>query len=114
MDVLNNKTRTVGSELSLECNVTTVRGITSELKVVWMKNYSTIEKTDNSRIIISSTRVDSDESIVYASTLQFLYLSEDDENVYSCSVTIIGTETSMTSDYELNNFNGKFILHNNT
>ena len=101
--VLN--TQTVGSELSLKCDVTTVRGVTSSAEIVWMKNGTTVEDMNNSRINISPT-----DSIGnnYISVLQFSYLSEDDENEYICTVTILNTSTS--ESVELNSFNCKSAL----
>ena len=78
--ILSNNNKTVGSELSLRCNVIKAKGITSSLKFVWMKNGTPIE---DDRI-----------SGINNSTLQFSYLSENDEGVYTCSVIILNTSVS--------------------
>ena len=100
--VLNSQT--VGSRLSLKCDVTTARGVTSNTEIVWMKNNVTVEETNNHRISISPT--DSNGNI-YTSILRFSYLSEDDENEYTCSAAILDTITS--GSIELNNFNCKSV-----
>lgn len=100
--VLN--TQTVGSELSLQCDATTVRGITSSTEIVWMRNGMAIEEMNNSRINISPTDSNGNN---YTSVLQFSYLGEDDENEYTCTVTILDTSTS--ESVGLNSFNCKSI-----
>ena len=99
--ILNNKNKTVGSQLFLGCSVTTVSGISSKVDIVWTKNGDLVEETSDDRIQIS-------DDGNYTSTLQFLYLSEVDEGVYSCNVTIL--DVSNSSLVELNKFNSKFIM----
>ena len=99
--ILNNKNRTVGSPLFLGCSVTVVSGISSKVDIVWTKNGDLVEETSDDRIRIS-------DDGNYTSTLQFLYLSEVDEGVYSCNVTIL--DVSNSSLVELNKFNSKFIM----
>ena len=98
-------TQTVGSELSLKCDVTTVRGVTSNAEIVWMRNDTAIEEMNNSRISISPTDSNGNS---YTSFLKFSYLSEDDESEYTCRVTILDTNTS--ESVGLNSFNCKSIL----
>ena len=100
-----NKVKIVGNELSLRCDVTTVSGINSMVNIVWMKNGTTVKEMDNDRIHISNISNDSN----HISTLQFLYLNEDDENEYTCRVTFLDTNYT-SKPVELNNFNCKFML----
>ena len=103
MIVLNHQT--VGSELSLKCDVTTVRGLTSDVEIVWMTTSGTAVELNDSRISISPT--DSSGSI-HTSTLHFSYLSEDDdESVYICSAAIHDTNSSRS--VELNHLHSEFI-----
>ena len=101
--VLNSQA--VGSKLSLKCDVTTVRGVTSNAEVVWMRNDTAIEEMNSTRISISPT--DSNGNI-YTSFLHFSYLSEGDESEYTCRVTILDTSTSRSIG--LNSFNCKSRL----
>ena len=93
--ILNSK-NTVGSELSLGCNVTTVMGVSSSVEIVWIKNGTIVEETSDGRIRIFIN------DNVHTSILQFLYLSEDDESDYTCNATIRDTGNSKT--IKLNNF----------
>ena len=99
--VLENKSKTVGSTLSLKCNVTTVMGISSRVEILWIKNGTIVNETNNSRIKIF--RNDS----THTSILQFLYLSEDDENNYTCSATI--HDSSNSELIELSNFDSMLL-----
>ena len=92
--ILNSKS-TVGSELSLGCNVTTVMGVSSSVEIVWIKNGTIVEETSDDRIRTSNENI-------HTSILQFLYLSEDDESDYTCNATIRDTGNSKT--IKLNNF----------
>ena len=101
----------VGSELSLKCDVTTVkRGLTSTVEIVWITTSDTaVEELNNSRISISSTKFTGN---MYTSTLHLSYLSEDDNgSLYICSVAIGNTTASRS--IELNRFYCKsFIMYN--
>ena len=100
MTILNNK-NTVGSKLSLECNVTTVSGVSSTAEIVWIKNGTMVEETSDGRISIKNDSI-------RISILQFLYLSEDDESDYTCNATI--RDTSNSNSIKLNNFDSR-LLH---
>ena len=98
MAILDNNNRTVGSPLFLGCSATVVSGISSKVVINWTKNGDLVDTSDD-RIQIS-------DDGNYNSTLQFLYLSEVDEGVYTCNVTILNVSNS--SLVELNKFNSKF------
>ena len=66
-------TQTVGQSLTLQCEVTTVRGITSRVDIVWSSDDMELNRTDN----ISSTTVDN--SLVYRDSYTISQLSTDDE-----------------------------------
>jgi len=75
----------VGDPLLLECNVTTVRGITSSVDIVWITNDKEVRRVSN----MSRETVDS--HVVYSDTYNSngSLLSEDDHGtVYHCSVEI--------------------------
>ena len=102
--VLNHQT--VGSELSLKCNVTTVRGLTSNVEIVWMTTSGTeVGELNDSRISISPTE---SSGSIHTSTLQFSYLSEDDDkSVYICSAAI--HEINASRSVELNDFQSELL-----
>ena len=102
--VLNHQT--VGSELSLKCNVTTARGLTSNVEIVWMTTSGTeVGELNDSRISISPTE---SSGSFHTSTLQFSYLSEDDdESVYICSAAI--HEINASRSVELNDFQSELL-----
>ena len=79
---LNNQQ--VGDPLLLECNVTTVRGITSSVDIVWITNDEVVRRVNN----VSWETVDN--SVVYNDTYNNgSILSEDDDGtVYQCKVEI--------------------------
>ena len=99
--ILENKRKTVGSTLSLKCNVTTVMGISSSVEILWIKNGTIVNETNNSRIKIF--RNDS----THTSILQFSYLSEDDESNYTCSAMIRDNNNSKL--IELSNFDSTLL-----
>ena len=76
-------TQTVGQSLTLQCAVTTVRGITSRVDIVWRIGSLELERLNNA----SSTTMDN--SLVYIHSHTISPLSTDDENgVYQCNVVI--------------------------
>ena len=79
--VLN--TQTVGQSLTLQCEVTTVRGITSRVDIVWSSDGAELERMNN----VSSTTMDN--SLVYTDSYSISQLSTtDDSRVIQCEVVI--------------------------
>jgi len=99
--ILNNQI-IVGRELSLKCDTTTVKGITRDVNIVWMKNGTIMEKLNNDRIKILSTNNNS--------ILQFSYLSENDRGTYVCNATILGTNVFEFFEVELDSFYCKYTV----
>ena len=90
----------VGSPLSLNCIVSTVIGVDSDIVMIgWMGPGGVI--TNDSRVTISPTTSSGNN---YTSILQFTYLIEDDEREYICNVTIL--ETSVVESVRLEDFVG--------
>ena len=91
MTALN--TQTVGQSLTLQCEVTTVRGITSRVDIVWSSNGTELERMNN----VSSTTMDN--SLVYTDSYTISQLSTTDEGrVIQCEVVINGSPIVMASD----------------
>ena len=89
MTALN--TQTVGQSLTLQCEVTTVRGITSRVDIVWSSDGTELERMNN----VSSTTMDN--SLVYTDSYTISQLSTtDDGRVIQCEV-VINTSPPVTA-----------------
>ena len=87
-------TQTVGQSLTLECSVTTVRGITSRVDIIWSSNGTQLERTEG--VSVSST---TDNSVVYTDTYIISQLNTtDDGREYQCEVVINTSPPVMAND----------------
>ena len=87
-------TQTVGQSLTLQCNGTTVRGITNRVDIVWSSNGTELERMND------TTATTMDNSLVYTDSYTISQLSTTDEGrVIQCEV-VINTSPSvvMASD----------------
>ena len=76
-------TQTVGQSLTLQCEVTTVRGITSRVDIVWSSGGMELERMNG----VSSTTMDN--SLVYTHSYTISQLTTaDDGRVIQCEVVI--------------------------
>ena len=76
-------TRTVGQSLTLQCEVTTVRGITSRVDIVWSSDGMELQRMNG----VSLTTMDN--SLVYTHSYTISQLSTtDDSRVIQCKVVI--------------------------
>ena len=81
----------MGQSLTLQCEVTTVRGVTSRVDIVWSSDGTELESTDN----VSSTTMYN--SLVYTNSYTISQLSTtDDGRVIQCEV-VINTSPSVTA-----------------
>ena len=79
MTALN--TQTVSESLSLQCEVTTVRGITSRVDIVWRDDDGTVLRRTNDTA--------ADNSLVYTDSYNISQLSTTDNGrVIQCEVVI--------------------------
>ena len=86
-------TQIVGQSLTLQCEVTTVRGITSRVDIVWSSNGTELERMND----VSSTTMDN--SLVYTDSYTILQLSTTDESrVIQCEIVINASPSVMASD----------------
>jgi len=84
MSVVNSTAQTVGQPLILECSVTTVRGITSRVDIVWSS-----DGVESQRINGVNASFVTNSSTVYTTTYTIQLLSTTDDNrVYQCEVVI--------------------------
>ena len=89
-----HNTQIVGQPLTLECSVTTVRGITSRVDVVWSRSGEEIERVAEVNISLSTENAE-----VYSSSYIISLLSTtDDGRVYQCEVVINTSPPVMATD----------------
>ena len=81
----------VGSPQDIQCIASTVSGVElSSVTINWMGPGGEYI-TNDSRVIISPTTFSGNN---YTSSLQFTYLMEGDEGMYTCNVMILETTSS--------------------
>ena len=86
-------TQTVGQSLTLQCEVTTVRGITSRVNIVWSSNGTELDRTDNLVLTMMT------DSLVYTDSYDISQLNTtDDGRVIQCEVVINASPSVMASD----------------
>ena len=94
----------VGSPQDIQCVVSTVSGVElSSVMISWMGPGGE-SITNDSRVTISPTTSSGNN---YTSSLQFTYLMEGDDGMYTCNVMIL--ETMNASSLELSHLTGRFI-----
>ena len=86
---------TVGRPQVINCMAITVNGVESSFVMISWIGPGGNNITNNSRVIISSTISNGN---THTSRLQFAYLMEEDEGNYTCSVTILDTIGSQSSE----------------
>ena len=101
--------QTVGQSLTLQCEMTTVRGITSRVDIVWSSNGTELERMND----VSSTTMDN--SLVYTDSYTISQLSTTDEDrVIQCEVVINASPSVMASDSITLDVTGMYIHAYNT
>ena len=87
----------MGSPQVINCTVSTVSGVESSSVIIsWMGPGGSI--TSSSRVTISPT---TSSGNTYTSSLQFTYLMEGDEGLYTCNVMILETNKSQSVELQL-------------
>ena len=91
--IIASNNQTVSQPLTLECNVTTVRGITSRVDIVWSSDSTELERVEGVNIssMTSSTAVYTDTYTIS------LLTTSDDDKVYQCEV-VINSNTTVTTN----------------
>ena len=104
VNILNNQT--VGQSLTLQCSITTVRGITSRVDVVWSSNGSELNTVKGVNISSSTN-----DSLLLTDTYIIPQLSTiNDNKEYLCEISL-DTEPLVTATSSVVlHVNGK---HNN-
>ena len=95
-------TQYVGQSLTLQCEVTTVRGITSRVDIVWSNNGTELRRIND------KTATTMDNSLVYTDSYTISQLNTtDDGRVIQCKVVINASPSVMASDNITLNVTGK-------
>ena len=92
----------VGSPQDIQCIVSTVSGVELSLVMISWMGPGGESITNDSRVTISPTTSSGNN---YTSSLQFTYLMEGDEGMYTCNVMILETNGSNTRTMILNGDN---------
>ena len=83
----------MSQSLTLQCEVTTVRGITSRVDIVWSSNGAELERMNN----VSSTTMDN--SLVYTHSYTISQLNTtDDGRMIQCEVVINASPSVIAND----------------
>ena len=99
-------TQTVSQSLTLQCEVTTVRGITSRVDIVWSSGGIELQRMSD----VSSTTMNN--SLVYTDSYTILQVSTNDEDkVIQCEGIILATPTQSNTNTLTLDVTGQFILH---
>ena len=99
----------VGSPQDIQCIVSTISGVElSSVMISWIGPEGK-PITNDSRVTISPTT--SYGANNYTSSLQFTYLMEGDEGMYTCNVMILETKTSYS--LVLTDLDGKHVKQSN-
>lgn len=100
--------KNVGKPYMMQCSVYTSEKINNTMiKINWIGPDGFIRNT--SRIVIHPTV--SDDDIIHNSTLQFLYLRQNDIGPFTCNVTILNITLSQT--FQLDNITSKSLIMSN-
>ena len=84
--------QTVGQPLTLECDVSTVRGITSRVDIVWSSNGSELKRIEGANVSLTS------EIETYTVIYDAMQLNtSDDGRVFQCEV-FVNTNPPLMAD----------------
>ena len=102
-------TQTVGQSLTLQCEVTTVRGITSRVDIVWSSGGTVLTRMNG------MTATTMDNSLVYTDSYSISQLSTTDEGrMIQCEVVINASPSVMASNSITLDVTGTYIHTYNT
>ena len=102
MTALNN-TQIVGQSLTLQCEVTTVRGITSRVDIVWRNGSTELQRMNN----VSSTMMNN--SLVYTNSYTISQLNTTDNGrVIQCEGVINASSPVNANDSIILDVTGQY------
>ena len=103
--IINNQLQAVGESLTLESTITTVRGITSRVDIVWSSDGTELKRTEG----LNHSSIAND-SVIYTEFYTISQLSTLDEaRAIRCDVLINTTSPVMATDSVTLNVTGKFL-----
>ena len=106
VNIVNNQT--VGQSLTLESTVTTVRGITSRVDIVWSSNGLMLKLTEGFNHTSTSNN-----SVIYTDIYTIPQLNTSDEGrIIQCDTFINAVSTVTASDSVTLNVTGKYLQSN--
>ena len=95
IDLIVASTQTVGQPLVLQCDVTTVRGITSRVDIALSSNGSELKRIEGASVNFTSDGLD-----IYTVFYDALQLNtSDDDRVFRCEVIVNTSPSLMADDY---------------
>ena len=98
----------MGSPQMISCTASTVSGVAASLVIInWLGPGGDPIMTNNSRVTISPTTSSNND---HTSNLEFTYLMEGDEGVYTCNVTIMRTNATRAESIEIGNFISEYTM----
>ena len=98
-------TQIVGDPLTLQCEVTTVRGITSRVDIVWSSGGTVLRR------INGTTPTTMGNSLVYTDSLNILQLSTTaDGRVIQCEIVINTSPSVMATDSITLDVTGEYCM----
>lgn len=93
----------VGQTLTLKCDITTVKGVTSRVDIIWSSGDLELKRTEG--INVSSMTTD---SLLYMDFYLISQLSTThEETTYKCTAVITGPSPVLATDNVLLNVTGK-------
>ena len=96
--------QTVGQSLTLESSITTVRGITSRVDIVWSSNGEELKRTSNANI---SLTIKDNELYEDAFSIPLLSTS-DDGRIIQCKLVILANSSVSATNNITLDVTGKF------
>ena len=100
MNIADPNDQTVGQSLTLQCSGTTVRGIISEVDIVWR----------NGSMVLNRTNIMLNDQLMYTDSYNIQTLTTDhNDSVIQCEVVINASTPVMASDSVTLNVNGKLV-----
>ena len=106
-ETLENETLrnvTIGDPLTLDCTVTTVRGISSSVDIIWTTGGRVVRRVDDITADVEN------DSAIYTDSFEISSLSAiDNGREYQCTVVINATRSVYSSDQFTLIFSGEYL-----
>ena len=98
--------QTVGQSLTMQCGVTSVRGITSRVDIVWSSNGVELRRIEEANVSFTT-----DSTVTYTDYYNAWQLNtSDDGRVYQCAVFVNTSPPLMADDNITLDVTGQFTI----